>query len=48
MLIIKIIKGSFDSAYEVGMMIIDNKNLLNVEQFCSEKFLKQKSRSFKK
>lgn len=38
----KIIKGSFDSAYEVGMMVVDNKNLLNIEQFCSEKFFKNK------
>lgn len=38
----KINHGFFDSAYEAGMMILDNKNLLNVEQFCSEKFFKNK------
>jgi glucokinase len=38
----RINKGSFDSAYEIGMMILDNYNLLNVEQFCSEKFFKNK------
>ncbi len=38
----RINKGSFDSAYEIGMMILDNRGLLNVEQFCSEKFFKNK------
>jgi len=38
----KINQGFFDSAYEAGMMILDNKNFLNVEQFCSEKFFKNK------